>query len=141
MYSISWFFVAAAGGFVLMAAITIQAAVALFSSIPLTRRHKAKNPEFDAKKAYRRIVQVTVLTLVLTAVVSALVIYFASPAVLAGYAMGFLLALVLDIKRMSPNNSQNQEGYEQAYADCYPPSSSRTGDQDGLPPESDEAES
>ncbi|MCI2056831.1 MAG: hypothetical protein LKJ86_06750 [Oscillibacter sp.] len=119
---IAYFFGAAAGGFILLAAIGIQALVALFSSIPLTRHHKAENSEFNVKKAYRRIALVTVIVLALVGIVSALVLYYAPVAAKVGYVFGLVLAILCCIKRMSPNNEQNQKNYEDSYADCYPPS-------------------
>jgi Ca2+/Na+ antiporter len=120
--SISYFFGAAAGGFVLLAAIGIQALVALFSSIPLTRKHKAECPGFDYKRAYRRIAMVTVLILLLVSGVTAAVIHFAPLSASMGYLLGMILAFICCLKRMSPNNEQNQKNYEDSYADCYPPS-------------------
>lgn len=122
MNDVSYFFGAAAGGFILMAAIGIQAAVALFSSIPLTRRHKEKYPEFNAKRAYFRLAQVSSLTIILCAIISGLVIHFGSTSVIMGYGLGFILAFMLEFRRMSPNNEKNQKSYEQSYQDCYPSS-------------------
>ena len=117
-----FFFGSAAGGFILMAAVGIQAAVALFSSIPLTRRHKETCPGFNARVAFLRIAQVSSLTIILCGVITALVIHFGSTAVITGYGLGFVLAFALDLKRMSPSNEQNQKNYAESYADCYPPS-------------------
>lgn len=117
-----FFFGSAAGGFILMAAIGIQAVVALFSSIPLTRRRKETCPGFNIRAAYRRIAQVSSLSMILCAVITALVIHFGSTGVIAGYGLGFILAFALNLKRMSPNNEQNQKSYEESYADCYPAS-------------------
>jgi hypothetical protein len=136
--AISYFFGAAAGGFVLMAAIGIQALVALFSSIPLARRRKKECPDFDLKRAYRRITQVTILVSVLIIVITALVIRFTSTAPAVGYLFGMILAFVMSWKRMSPNNAQNQKGFEEAYADCYP-SSDRSPDDASLEEPEDSA--
>lgn len=125
---ISYFFGAAAGGFVLMAAIGIQALVALFSSIPLAKRRHREHPEFNLGRAYRRIVLVSVLVILLVVVITALVIHFTSIAPTLGYLTGMILAFVMSIKRMSPNNAQNQKGFEEAYADCYPPSDENPDD-------------
>lgn len=125
---ISYFFGAAAGGFVLMAAVGIQALVALFSSIPLAKRRKTEDPAFDLKRARRRIIQVTVLVAVLVTVVTALVIHFTSTVPTIGYLFGMILAFVLSIKRMTPNNEQNQKAFAEAYADCYPPSAANPDD-------------
>lgn len=123
-----FFFGSAAGGFVLMAAVGIQAAVALFSSIPLTRRRRETCPGFNARAAFFRVAQVSSLSIILCAVITALVIHFGSTAVIAGYGMGFILAFALNLKRMSPNNEQNQKSYEESYADCYPPSDANPDD-------------
>ena len=50
-----YFFGAAAGGFIVMACIGIQALVALFSSIPLAKRRHRENHAFDLKRARRRL--------------------------------------------------------------------------------------
>ena len=126
--AISYFFGFAAGGFVLMAAVGIQALVALFSSVPLTRRHQKECPEFNTKRAYRRIVQVTVLTCLVVGAASALVVQFTSAASILGYLFGMVLAFVLNIRRMSPTNETNRKNYEESYADCYPPSGANPDD-------------
>lgn len=138
MYDISFFFAAAAGGFILMAAVGVQAAVALFSSIPLTRRHKETCPGFNAKLAFLRVAQVSSLTLILCAVITALILHFGSAPVILGYGLGFALAFLMSMKRMSPNNEQNQKSYEESYADCYPPSEMNPDDA-SPPPEAAEA--
>jgi hypothetical protein len=118
--SFSYFFGAAAGGFVLLAAIGIQALVALFSSVPLTRRHKEEHPEFNARKAYHRIALVTVITLAVIVTVTVLVLRYAPTSASFGYLFGMIIAFLCSIKRMSPNNEQNQKNYEESYVDCYP---------------------
>ena len=65
-----YFFGAAAGGFIVMACIGIQALVALFSSIPLAKRRHRENPAFDLKKARSRIIMVTLMVLILVGVIS-----------------------------------------------------------------------
>ncbi len=119
--NIPYFFGAAAGGFVVMAAIGIQALVALFSSVPLAKRRYRENPAFDLKRAHRRILLVSVTVIVLVALITVLVIHFTPIAATAGYLFGMILAFVLSIKRMTPNNEQNQANFDEAYADCYPP--------------------
>ena len=120
--SVPYFFGAAAGGFVLMAAIGIQALVALFSSIPLAKRRHRENPEFNLKKAIRRVIQVTIMVAILVGVITALVLAFAPSSAVLGYLFGMILAFVMSIKRMSPNDEKNQRSFAEAYADCYPPS-------------------
>jgi uncharacterized membrane protein YraQ (UPF0718 family) len=118
---VPFLFGSAAGGFVLMAAVGIQAAVALFSSIPLTRRHKETCPGFNTRVAFLRVAQVSSLSIIFCAVITALILHFGSTSVITGYGLGFVLAFALNLKRMSPNNEQNQKSYEESYADCYPP--------------------
>lgn len=125
---ISYFFGAAAGGFVLMAAIGVQALVALFSSIPLAKRRKKENDAFDLKRAYRRIIQVSLLVLITGGVVTGLVVHFTPIYATAGYLLGMILAFVLSIRRMSPNDETNQKNFETSYADCYPPSDANPDD-------------
>jgi len=125
---VPFFFGSAAVGFILMAAVGIQAAVALFSSIPLTRRRKETCPGFNIRAAYRRIAQVSSLSIILCAVVTTLVIHFGSTGIIAGYGLGFILAFALNLKRMSPNNEQNRKSYEESYADCYPASDANPDD-------------
>ena len=115
-----YFFGAAAGGFIVMACIGIQALVALFSSIPLAKRRHRENPAFDLKKARSRIIMVTLMVLILVGVISAVVIHFTSIAPTAGYLFGMIVAFVCSIPRMTPNNEQNQKNFDEAYADCYP---------------------
>ena len=115
-----YFFGAAAGGFIVMACIGIQALLALFSSIPLAKRRHRENPAFDLKKARSRIIMVTLMVLILVGVISAVVIHFTSIAPTAGYLFGMIVAFVCSIPRMTPNNEQNQKNFDEAYADCYP---------------------
>ncbi len=115
-----YFFGAAAGGFVVLATVGVQALVALFSSIPLAKRRHRENPEFDLKKAYHRVVLVTLMAGVLVGVITALVIHFTSIFPTAGYLFGMIVAFLCCLQRMTPNNKQNQENFDEAYADCYP---------------------
>ncbi len=126
--SIPYFFASAAGGFVVMAAIGIQALVALFSSVPLAKRRHQENPAFDLQKARRRIIQVTLMAGILVGVITALVIAFAPISATMGYIFGMILGFVMSIKRMSPNNETNQTSFAQSYADCYPPSDANPDD-------------
>lgn len=125
---IAYFFGFAAGGFVLMAAVGIQALVALFSSIPLTRRHVKDCPEFNTQRAYHRIIQVTVISCLLVGVASILIVHFAAPLSILGYLFGMVLAFVFNIRRMTPNNELNRKNYEESYTDCYPPSDQNPDD-------------
>lgn len=125
--AVSYFFGFAAGGFVLMAAIGVQALVAVFSSIPLAKRRYRENPLFDLKRARQRIVKVTLLTLTIVATATVLVLRFASASARLGFLFGMILAFALSMNRMTPNNAQNQSSFEEAYADCYPSSSGGNG--------------
>lgn len=117
---LSYFFGAAAGGFVLMAAVGIQALIALFASIPLAKRRKKECPGFDLQRAFRRITVVSVSVVVLVLAVTIAVIHLTSMPTTGGYLLGMILGFVLSIKRMTPNNAENQKHFEAAYADCYP---------------------
>lgn len=117
---LSYFFGAAAGGFLLMAAVGIQALIALFSSIPLAKRRKKECPGFDLQRAFRRITVTSVSAVVLVVAITIAVIHFTSMAPTAGYLFGMILGFVLSIKRMTPNNAENQKRFESIYADCYP---------------------
>ena len=116
----AYFFGAAAGGFIVMACVGIQALVALFSSIPLAKRRRRENPEFDLDKAYRRIAMVIIMVALLVGVISALVIHFTSTVPTVGYLFGMIVAFLCCLQRMTPNNEQNQKNFDDAYADCYP---------------------
>ena len=50
-----------------------------------------------------------------------------------GILFGMILAFVLSIKRMTPNNEMNQRNFEEAYVDCYPPSDVNPDDAGSLP--------
>lgn len=128
-----YLFGAAAGGFVLLAAIGIQALVALFSSLPLARRRKREVPDFDLKRAHRRILQVIILVTVLVAIITALVFHFGTTAIIVGYSAGMALAFLLSLNRLTPNNAQNQTTFAEAYADCEPPSAVNPDDEAQLP--------
>ena len=78
--AILYFFGAAAGGFVLMSAGGIQALVAFFSFLPLARRRKKECPDFDLKRAYRRMTRLVIFTVLFITVITILVIRFASVA-------------------------------------------------------------
>lgn len=114
---------AAAGGFVVMASLCIQAFIALFSTLPLIHHTVQKNPAFNAKKAKRRVFQVIVLVLILSAICFALVWHFLSSFALYGFLGGMVLAFFASLKRISPNSQINQDRFKESYADCFPPSS------------------
>jgi len=115
-------------GFVLMAAMGIQALVAMFSSVPLTRRHVKECPEFNVQRAYHRIGLVIAVTCILVCAAAALVGFFAPAASFLGFLLGLVLAFAAEIKRMCPDNERNRKSYEILYADCYPPSDRRAAD-------------
>ena len=135
--SFAYFFGAAAGGFILMAAIGLQALVALFSSIPLVRRHKAENPEFNAGRAYRRIAMVVVIVFAIFAVITLLVAHYVSTAALLGFLVGLVLAFLMSLKRLSPDNELNQKNFEDSYVDCYPLSALNPDDLDNASPDAE----
>ena len=114
------FCVAAVGGFALMAVVGIQALIALLSSVPLAKRRYRKNPEFNLGRAYHRIFRIIVLSVGGIAIGTALVLHFAPTSGRIGYLFGMILSFVLSIRRMSPNNAQNQEMFSKMYADCEP---------------------
>lgn len=112
----------AAGGFVLMASLCIQVFIALFSTLPLIHRAVEKYPNFNSTKAKRRVFQVVVLVVILSAVCVGLVFHFLSTFALYGFFGGMILALVASLKRISPNSQVNQDRFQESYADCFPPS-------------------
>lgn len=118
---LSYFFGAAAGGFLLMAAVGLQALVAMFSSIPLAKRRKKQYAGFDLNKALHRIVLIAVSAMVLVIAVTVAVIRLTSMATTGGYLLGMILGFLLSLKRMTPNNEENRKRFERTYADCYPP--------------------
>lgn len=117
---IAYFLGAAAGGFVLMAAVGIQALIALFSSIPLAKRRKKECPGFNLQRAFRRITVISAAAAVLVVAITIAVVCFTSIAPTAGYLFGMILGFVLSIKRMTPNNAENRKRFEASFADCYP---------------------
>ncbi len=117
--AISCFLGAVVGGFVLMAAVGIQALVALFSSIPLAKRRKKEHPDFDLNRAYHRILVVSVSILILMAAVTVALLRLTSTAPSLGFLLGMILGFVASLPRMSPNNQKNQKNFEKVYADCY----------------------
>ena len=81
---ISYFFGAAAGGFVLMAAITIQALVAICCSIPLAKQAKKEHEEFQLIKACQRAIRVALIVSVVTVIATLFVHTFAPDSIIYG---------------------------------------------------------
>lgn len=111
---------AVAGGFLFMSLVSMQALVALFSSIPLAKRRHLEVPAFDLRRAYRRILLVTVLAVVLTVLVTVLAVVLLPLPAVGGYLLGMILGFVCSIRRMSPNNEKNQRAFARFYRDCLP---------------------
>lgn len=141
MNNISYFFIAAAGGFVVMASVTIQALRTLCVAFPLIAATKASDPNFLAKVASNRAKTVVALPVVFTVIVSALLHTFASGMILYGYWFGMALALLLSRKELSPKSDANAERFQRLYGDCYansqppvapsqPPEPTQTDDDD-----------
>lgn len=112
----------AAGGFVVMASLCIQAFIALFSTLPLIHKAVEKYPNFNSKKAKRRVFQVVILVLVLSAIFVGLVLHYLSTFALYGFFGGMVLALLASLNRITPNRQANQDSFKESYADCFPPS-------------------
>ena len=114
------FLSAALGGLLLMTAIGVQVLIALFSSIPLAKRRYRKCPDFDLKKARRRILSIMVLGTLFMTLVTVLMLVYAPGVSSSGYLFGLILALLRSIRRMSPTDRRNQQSFERMFADCYP---------------------
>lgn len=119
MNSISYFFIAAAVGFVVMAAITIQALEALLTTPILIRKAYEADPDFRVEAARRRSRQVAIIVLLPSLIICVLVTAFLSGSLLWGYWFGFVVALVVSYQRFQPNREENQEKFKQSYIDCF----------------------
>ena len=51
-------------------------------------------------------------------------------AALLGFLVGLVLAFLMSLKRLSPDNEQNRKNFEDSYADCYPLSALNPDDRD-----------
>lgn len=118
--AIPYFLGGAVFGFALMMVVGVQALVAVFSSVPLAKRRKKEHPGFDLRRALRRITRIAVTAAAVLIIVTAGMIHFTDFAAAVGYLFGMILAFVLSIRRMTPNNAQNQAGFMRRYADCFP---------------------
>ena len=114
------FFAAAVVGFFIMSAFGIQALVDLCSSIPLARRRKKQEPDFDLSMALGRIARYVVTGFLCMAVISPLVIWLTAAPGTFGYLLGAILSFLRNLDRMTPNNRRNQRRFEKLFADCYP---------------------
>ncbi|WP_409968308.1 hypothetical protein RFF05_17635 [Bengtsoniella intestinalis] len=119
MNSISYFFIAAAVGFVVMAAITAQAIEALFTTPILIRNAFVKDPDFQVATARMRSRQVAILLTIPSIIICAIITIFLSDSLLWGYWFGFVVALVVSYQRFQPNRVENQEKFKQSYIDCF----------------------
>lgn len=114
------FFAAAVVGFFIMSAFGIQALVDLCSSIPLARRRKKQEPDFDLSMALRRIARRAVIGFLGVAVITILVVWLTSILGTFGYLLGMILSFLRNLNRMTPNNRRNQRRFDRTFADCYP---------------------
>lgn len=114
------FFAAAVVGFFIMSAFGIQALVDLCSSIPLARRRKKQEPDFDLSMALRRIARRAVIGFFGVAVITILVVWLTSILGTFGYLLGMILSFLRNLNRMTPNNRRNQRRFDRTFADCYP---------------------
>lgn len=119
MNAISYFFIAAAAGFVVMAAITVQAIEALFTTPALIRQAFAQDPAFQVETARRRSRQVAIILTLPSVIICVVVTALVSGALLWGYWFGFAVALLASYQRFQPNRIENQEKFKQSYMDCY----------------------
>ena len=114
------FFAAAVVGFFIMSAFGIQALVDLCSSIPLARRRKKQEPDFDLSMALRRIARRAVIGFLGVAVITILVVWLTSILGTFGYLLGMIMSFLRNLNRMTPNNRRNQRRFDRTFADCYP---------------------
>ena len=114
------FFAAAVVGFFIMSAFGIQALVDLCSSIPLARRRKKQEPDFDLSMALRRIARRAVIGFFGVAVITILVVWLTSILGTFGYLLGMIMSFLRNLNRMTPNNRRNQRRFDRTFADCYP---------------------
>ena len=114
------FFAAAVVGFFIMSAFGIQALVDLCSSIPLARRRKKQEPDFDLSMALRRIARRAVIGFFGVAVITILVVWLTSILGTFGYLLGMILSFLRNLNRMTPNNRRNQRRFDRTFAYCYP---------------------
>ncbi len=119
MNSISYFFIAAAVGFVVMAAIFVQAIEALFITPLHIQKAFAKDPDFQVATARLRSRQVAILLTIPSIIICAIVSIFLSGSLLWGYWFGFVVALLASYQRFQPSREENQEKFKQSYIDCF----------------------
>lgn len=117
--NLTYFFIAATIGFVVMATITAQALESYFT-IPAHIRHACQeDSNFRAAVATRRAYQVTGLLMIASAILCGVISYFLSGSLLYGYWFGFLVALPASYQRFQSKNPENYEKFCQSYADCF----------------------
>ena len=114
------FLCAAAAGFLVMGLFGVQALVDLCSSIPLAKRRKKQEPDFDLPMALGRIARHTVIGFLCLAGISLLVIWLTKAPGTFGYLFGMILSVLKNLSRMTPNDRRNQRRFDKRFADCYP---------------------
>lgn len=117
--NITYFFAAAAIGFVLMAAVAIQAIEALVTTRTLIAKAQEEDPDFRANVAKSRVRQICILLLGATFIICGLVITFANASIVYGFMAGFVFALPCSYQRLQANRPENQEKFRKLYFDCY----------------------
>lgn len=117
--NITYFFAAAAIGFVLMASVTVQALEALTVTIKLIAKAKQEDEGFRVNHAKRRVRQVCILLLGVTALICISVITFANDAIALGFMAGFVVAVPCCYQRFQVDRPETQERFRQSYLDCY----------------------
>lgn len=115
----TYFFIAAAVGFVLMLCVTVQAIEALTATQYLIRKAAQEDAGFRAQVAKRRSIQVAVILLIPTVIACLLVQAFATGSMLWGYWFGFVLAMLLNIPRYQGKRPENAEKFRNSYVDCF----------------------
>lgn len=117
--NISYFFIAAAVGFVVMATITVQAIEAFFITPSLIRQAFAQDPDFQVETARRRNRQVGIILTLPSVIICLVASTLVSGELLWGYWFGFVVALLASYQRFQPNRTENQEKFKNSYADCF----------------------
>lgn len=117
--NLTYFFAAAAIGFVIMATITAQGIEALVSIPHLIRQAMAQDPDFREAIARRRSRQLAILLFVATAILCGLISHFISGSLLWGFWFGFVVALPASYQRFQSSNPENYEKFCKAYGDCF----------------------
>lgn len=115
----TYFFIAATVGFVLMLSVTVQAIEALTTTQYLIRQATKEDANFRTQVAKRRAIQVAIILLLPSIIICMLVQTFASGWMLWGFWFGFVFALVLNIPRFQGSRAGNAEKFRNSYVDCF----------------------